>query len=129
MSLPDLLFLYMNLVIQMSLATILSTLLHIVPYPNSVVFYLFACGSISYLFQWWIGSEYTQFDKLVVMLATIPSAPMLLSLPTLLLFSALVSVALIVFPKSFTLAEVIILSQGLTLCLIDTLLLVSQLVS
>ena len=54
---------------------------------------------------------------------------MFLSLPALVLFSALVPLLLNLLPKSFTLAEVIVLSQGLVITLLDVTLLVLRLVS
>ena len=54
---------------------------------------------------------------------------MFLSLPALVLFSILVPLLLSLLPKSFTLAEVIVLSQGLVITLLDVTLLVLHLVS
>ena len=53
---------------------------------------------------------------------------MIISLPALTLYSTLVPCALTLFPKSFTLAEAVILAQTIVLMLIDVVLQVLRMV-
>ncbi len=111
----------------LSVATVLATLFSVVPYPNSIVVYLFAIIGLSYGAQSWLGSELplTHTHTHTHTHTPIHShtlAPMVVSLPALMLYSALVPFCVSTFPKSFTLAEIVILMQALVLLLIDVLL-------
>lgn len=53
----DLLFLYLVVLCQLSLCSIVATLVHFISFPNSVVLYNFASIGISYGFLTWIEGE------------------------------------------------------------------------
>ncbi len=56
--LTGLAFLYLCLLVLLSVATILATLFSVMPYPNSIVLYLFSVIGLSYVAGSWLGSEH-----------------------------------------------------------------------
>lgn len=121
-------FLYLCLLVLLSVASVLASLVSVAPYPNSIVLYLFAIIGVSYAAQSWLGSKSPPPPLLPAHTHTVTVAPMVISLPALLLYSTLVPIIIYTFPKSFTLAEAVVVVQALVVMLVDVLLQVLLLV-
>eukprot|EP00731_Ephydatia_muelleri_P025952 Em0018g52a len=96
--------LYLILLSVLCFVSILSTVVHAIPYPNSIVMYNLGTLLICYLIY-----TYTQ----------VPLLPLLVGVA---IYSVLVPSLLYRFPGSFSIGEVIIVGQGLTLLILDVLL-------
>ena len=85
----DLLFLYLVVLCQLSVCSILATMFHFIPYPSSILFYNFASIGISYGFQAWIGSELgiTRTHTHTHTRAYTHTVPMWISLPAIAVYS------------------------------------------
>ena len=137
LSLSDLLFLYLVVLCQLSICSILATVVHFIPHPNSILFYNFASIGISYGFQSWIGSElvshthriHTHTHTNTNTHTHSRAAPMWISLPAIVMYSIMVPWCLYTFPNSFSLGEAVIVCQGLTMMFIDTSIQLVHLVS
>jgi len=124
------LFLYSNLLGQVCVCTVLATLLHAIPLSTAVLLYNFATVGVSYVFQWWMNSECSNsvVHSGIIMHCCSSIDPMFVSLPVLIVFSGLVPALINTFPKSFTLAESVIVSHGLVLIFTDVVLQIVNLV-
>lgn len=100
--LSGLLALYLVLLSVLSFCSILGTLFHSIVFPNSVMLFNFAV----------LGGTYVLYSYL--------NYPIWLLLPAIALYCLLATWLLDTFPLAFTLAEVMIVSQGVTLTLTDT---------
>ncbi|XP_019850694.1 PREDICTED: dolichol kinase-like [Amphimedon queenslandica] len=104
-ALIQLVSLYLVLCCTISIATVLPTLLNSAPYPNSIIIY-----NLLLIIIVFVISNVLQ----------VPSLPLFLHCT---LYSVFVPFLLYSFPKSFTLCEVSLLCQGVSLLVVDTTLL------
>jgi len=98
----EVLSLYLIIVCALSICSLLATLLHSVPYPNSIVIYNFSLLGLAYVFH----------RHLQVLFWPL--------LASVVVYSLLTPWLLYSFPLSFTLGEAMIVGQGTTVMLIDT---------
>ena len=118
--LVGLLSLYQILLCIMSVCSVLGTLLHAIPHPNHIVFYNFAALGVSYALYHWLegeGSFSPPSSHHSSLSAPVPLWPILAGVG---IYTALCPWLLYTFPQSFTLGEAMIVSQGITVMLVDT---------
>lgn len=114
----ELVSLYLVLCCTISIATVLPTLLNSAPYPNSIIIYNLLLIIIVFVTSNVLqGKSILRCFCLLLFYFLVPSLPLFLHCT---LYSVFVPFLLYSFPKSFTLCEVSLLSQGVSLLMVDT---------